>query len=145
MRAVIQRVDWARVKVKGEVVGEIGKGYLVFLGVRKGDGEKEAKKMAEKITYLRIFEDEEGKLNRSIREVGGQILLVSQFTLYADTRKGRRPSFEEVASREEALFCYRKVGECLRSMGIPLSWGEFGEVMEVELLNKGPLTIILEI
>ncbi len=145
MRAVIQRVDWARVKAKGKVVGEIGKGYLVLLGVRKGDGEREAKKMAEKITYLRIFEDEEGKLNRSIREVGGQILLVSQFTLYADTRKGRRPSFEEVASREEAFLWYRKVGEYLKSMGIPLSWGEFGEVMEVELLNKGPLTLILEI
>ena len=145
MRAVIQRVSKSRVTVEGKTKGEIGKGLLVLLGVKKGDTEEEAVKMGKKIANLRIFEDERGKMNLSLKEIEGEVLLVSQFTLYGDATKGRRPSFEKAAPPEQALFLYQKVREVLKEEGITTKTGEFGARMEVELINHGPVTIIVEI
>ena len=145
MKAVIQRVSRAKVIVGGELISNIGEGFLILVGVKKGDDEEKAKKLAKKIANLRIFEGKEGKLNLSLKDVGGEILLVSQFTLYADVEKGRRPSFDKVARREEALILFNKLRDYLREEGIPVFTGKFGEKMSVELVNEGPVTIIMEV
>ncbi|MBE3566681.1 MAG: D-tyrosyl-tRNA(Tyr) deacylase [Thermogemmatispora sp.] len=144
MRALLQRVSYARVRVANEVVAEIGPGLLVLLGVAQGDGEAEAKILAEKIVHLRIFEDEAGKMNRSLLECGGEMLVVSQFTLYADARKGRRPSFTEAAPPAQAEPLIHSLQELVRSYGVRVSSGVFGAHMVVELANDGQVTIWLD-
>lgn len=144
MRACIQRVRWARVRVAGDVVGEIGKGLLVLLGVSARDQDDEAEMLAQKTADLRIFEDREGKMNLAVGDVGGAVLVVSQFTLLADCRKGRRPSFTAAASPERAERLYRIYADALRKMGLPTAEGRFRQHMEVELLNDGPVTILLD-
>lgn len=144
MRAVVQRVSRAAVRVEGRTVGEIRAGLLVLLGVAQGDGEKEAAWMADKLAALRIFEDAEGKMNRSVADVGGGLLLVSQFTLLADARKGNRPSFTGAAPPEPANALYERVCALLREKGLPVAQGVFRAMMEVELVNDGPVTILLD-
>lgn len=144
MRLVVQRVKGAEVRVEGESVGSIGPGLLLLVGFTHGDGEEEIRWMAEKVVGLRIFSDAEGKMNRSLLDVEGQILSVSQFTLYGDARKGRRPSFTEAAKPEEALRLYRRFNEVLQSLGVQVERGLFGADMQVSLINDGPVTIILE-
>jgi D-tyrosyl-tRNA(Tyr) deacylase len=144
MRAVIQRVKRAGVKVDGETVGETGKGLLVLLGVGKEDSEDDARYIAEKIAHLRIFEDDREKMNLSVLDVGGSVLVVSQFTLFADCRKGRRPSFVKAGDPEEAQRLYRRVVELLDESGVPTAEGVFQAMMEVELVNHGPVTILLD-
>lgn len=144
MKACIQRVRWARVRVNGETVGEIGSGLLVLLGVATEDTEAEAQALAKKIVGLRIFADNEGKMNLSVRDVGGCILVVSQFTLLADCRRGRRPSFTEAASPDHANRLCEYFIESVREDGLPVASGRFREHMEVELLNDGPVTILLD-
>ncbi|WP_069804476.1 D-aminoacyl-tRNA deacylase [Thermogemmatispora onikobensis] len=144
MRALLQRVSYARVRVANEVVAEIGPGLLVLLGVAQGDGEAEAKILAEKIVHLRIFEDEAGKMNRSLLDHGGEMLVVSQFTLYADARKGRRPSFTEAAPPAQAEPLIRSFEDLVRSYGLRVGSGIFGAHMLVELVNDGPVTIWLD-
>lgn len=144
MRALIQRVSRASVRVNGETVGAIGPGLVILLGVGTGDGEREAALLAEKIAHLRIFADAEGKFNRSLLEVGGAALVVSQFTLFADTRKGRRPSFTRAAPPEQAAPLVERVAALLREQGIVVATGRFGALMEVELVNQGPVTIWLD-
>lgn len=144
MRAIIQRVSHASVEVAGEVVGATGPGLLVLLGVGQGDGADEARLMAEKTAGLRIFGDAAGKFNLSLRDVGGGALVVSQFTLYADTRKGRRPSFTDAAPPELAAPLVEVYAEALRALGVPVATGVFGAAMRVALLNDGPVTIILD-
>lgn len=144
MKACIQRVRWARVRVNGETVGEIGSGLLVLLGVATEDTEAEAQALAKKIVELRIFEDNEGKMNLSVRDVGGSILVVSQFTLLADCRRGRRPSFTEAAPPDHANRLCEYFIESVREDGLPVASGRFREHMEVELLNDGPVTILLD-
>jgi D-tyrosyl-tRNA(Tyr) deacylase len=144
MRALLQRVQRGSVKVNGQTVAEIGPGLVILLGIGHGDGEEQARYLAEKIAHLRIFEDEQGKLNRSILEIGGEALVVSQFTLYADTRKGRRPSFVDAALPEVASPLVRRFAEYLNELGVPTKTGEFGAHMLVEIANDGPVTIWLE-
>jgi D-tyrosyl-tRNA(Tyr) deacylase len=144
MRALLQRVQRGSVKVNGQTVAEIGPGLVILLGIGHGDGEEQARYLAEKIAHLRIFEDEQGKLNRSILEIGGEALVVSQFTLYADTRKGRRPSFVDAALPEVASPLVRHFAEYLNELGVPTKTGEFGAHMLVEIANDGPVTIWLE-
>ncbi len=144
MKAVIQRVSSASVEVEGEVVGSSGKGILVLLGVEKGDGEKDADWMAEKIANLRIFEDSEGKMNLSVQDTGGDILAVSQFTLAGNCSKGRRPSFDTAAPPEEANELYEYFLGRMRQTGIPVEKGVFQANMRVSLVNDGPVTFILE-
>jgi D-aminoacyl-tRNA deacylase len=144
MRIVLQRVRWGRVSVDGEMVAEIGSGMVILLGIAPKDGEEQARWLAEKVANLRIFEDEAGKLNRSLLETGGSALVVSQFTLYADSRKGRRPSFTDAALPEIAEPLVRRFADLLRQQGIPAQTGEFGAHMLVEIANDGPVTIILE-
>jgi len=144
MRAVVQRVRKASVSVGGEVVGAIGPGLVVLLGVKTGDTEAEAKWLANKIANLRIFSDQEGKFNLSALDVGGEALVVSQFTLYGDAHKGRRPSFTEAAPPEVAEPLVEKCVECLRAKGLKVETGRFGAIMLVEIHNDGPVTIILE-
>jgi D-aminoacyl-tRNA deacylase len=148
MRAVVQRVSRAAVRVvEGEATGEvgaIGMGFLVLVGVRIDDTEEDARFLAEKVANLRIFEDEEGKLNRSLVEVGGSALVVSNFTLYGDCRKGRRPSFTEAAPGPRADALYRYFGNLLSEKGVPVEYGSFGNMMEVELINAGPITLLLD-
>lgn len=144
MRAVVQRVSRARVTVEGEVVGQIGLGLLVLLGVGEGDDEGAAEYLAEKTVGLRVFEDDAGKMNRSVAEAGGAVLVVSQFTLYGDARKGRRPSFIDAARPELAIPLYEQFVERLRESGVPVQTGEFGAMMDVELVNDGPVTLWLE-
>jgi D-tyrosyl-tRNA(Tyr) deacylase len=139
VRALVQRVARASVDAGGERVAEIGAGLLVLLGVRRDDGEADADKMVRKLLALRIFEDDEGRMNRSVEDVGGAILCVSQFTLYGDARKGNRPSFVDAAPPEEAEPLYERVREGLRAQG-----GRFGARMQVELVNDGPVTLIVE-
>ena len=144
MRAVLQRVSSASVRVDGEVVGAIGPGLLILLGVHQGDAEADAVALAGKSAVLRIFEDEAGKMNRSVIDIGGGALVVSQFTLYADTRKGRRPSFVDAAPPALAVKVYERFVEALAAQGIPVATGRFQAHMEVSLVNDGPVTLILE-
>ena len=143
MRAVCQRLREGRVRVAGEVVGEVAKGLCVLLGVARGDGEDEAAKLAGKVARLRIFADEEGRFDRSVLDVGGGVLVVSQFTLIADTSKGNRPSFGEAAPPEVAEPVYERFCVELRALGVPVETGVFGAEMELELVNDGPVTIVL--
>ncbi len=145
MRVVLQRVKNASVTVSGEKISEIGEGLLLLVGVAKDDGEGEASWLAEKIAGLRIFNDEDGKMNLGVRDVGGEILAVSQFTLLADTRKGKRPSFIKAALPEEAKPLFDYFCERLREAGIAsVQTGSFGAMMDVALVNDGPVTIVLE-
>jgi len=144
MRAVIQRVLQAEVKVKNEAVGKIDKGLLIYLSVGKGDSLKDAEFMAEKLVNLRIFADEAGKMNRSLLDVGGKMLLVSNFTLHGDCRKGRRPGFDAAAEPELAEQLYEKVGELITQQGVPVEKGVFGEYMRVTSTNDGPVTFLLD-
>jgi D-aminoacyl-tRNA deacylase len=144
MRAVVQRVSAARVVVAGEVVGEIGTGLCVLLGVGRDDGEAEATRLAGRVARLRIFENEEGRFDRSLLDVGGEALVVSQFTLIADTAKGNRPSFTEAAPPEQAEPLYEAFCAALRELGVEVATGRFGARMSVELVNDGPVTIVLE-
>ena len=144
MRAVIQRVNKASVSIDGRIVGSIGHGLAILVGIRVGDTEAEAQWMASKIATLRIFDDEEGKLNRSVLDVGGSILAVSQFTLYADGRKGRRPSYDQAAPPEVAEPLIRRFVELLKVEGVPVQTGVFRAHMLVEIHNDGPVTILLE-
>lgn len=144
MRAVVQRVSRAAVRVEGRTVGEIGPGLLVLLGVAAGDGEPEARWMADKLGALRIFEDRDGKMNLSVADVRGGLLVVSQFTLLGDTRKGNRPSFADAAPPEPASALYERVCALLRGKDLPVAQGVFRAHMEVDLVNDGPVTIFLE-
>lgn len=144
MRAVLQRVSQAAVTVQGERVASIGRGYLVLVGVTHTDGENDARYIADKIASLRLFEDDAGKINLGITDVGGEVLLVSQFTLYADCRKGRRPSFTDAAPPDMAERLYLRVAEMLREAGLPVQTGVFGAHMHVSLVNDGPVTILLD-
>lgn len=144
MKAVIQRVRKASVRVGAECVAEIGRGLLILLGVGREDGEEEARWLAEKIARLRLFDDREGKLNHSLLEVGGEALVVSQFTLYGDVRKGLRPSFDRAADPERARALYEKLIDNLRALGVQTSAGVFQARMLVQLENDGPVTLIVE-
>lgn len=144
MRAVIERVRSCRVVVAGETVGEIGRGLLVLLGVRVGDGPDEVRWLADKIVNLRIFEDEQGKMNVSVADSSGAVLVVSQFTLYGDCQKGRRPSFIDAARPEVAEPLYRAFADAVRLHGVPVATGRFGADMQVELVNDGPVTLVLD-
>jgi D-tyrosyl-tRNA(Tyr) deacylase len=144
MRIVLQRVSRARVTVDGRVTGEIGRGLLLLAGFTDGDTEDALAWMADKVVGLRIFPDDEGKMNRSVEEIDGALLVVSQFTLYGDTRKGRRPSFVDAARPEIAIPLYERFLQMLRATGRPVRTGEFGAMMDVELVNDGPVTLILE-
>jgi D-tyrosyl-tRNA(Tyr) deacylase len=144
MRVVVQRVTYARVEVDGAVVGEIGRGLLVLLGVAKGDAAADADYLAAKVSQLRIFADDTGKMNRSVGEAGGAMLVVSQFTLYGDTRKGRRPGFDAAALPEDARVLYEYFVEAVRKTGLRVETGVFQADMAVSLLNDGPVTFIVE-
>ena len=145
MRVVLQRVKSASVAVEDEMISEVGPGLLLFVGVAASDGEAEADWLAEKLAGLRIFNDEEGKMNLSVRDVGGEVLAVSQFTLLADTKKGKRPSFADAAPPEEAEPLFDYLCERLRASGVvSVKTGSFGAMMSVALVNDGPVTIVLE-
>ena len=144
MRFVCQRVLEAQVKVNDQSVGRIGKGLLVYLSVGKGDTENDAQFMADKLVNLRIFADEAGKMNRSILDIGGQILLVSNFTLHGDCRKGRRPGFDAAAEPNSAQQLYEATGDFIARQGVPVEKGVFGEYMHVSSVNDGPVTFILD-
>ena len=144
MRAVVQRVSRARVTVNDFVAGEIGHGLLVLVGVGHGDAEEDATYLAEKIAGLRIFEDSDGKMNRSVQDVGGTVLAVSQFTLYGDARKGKRPSFDGAAPPGEARRLYEFFVGRVQALGLRCETGRFQEMMQVELVNEGPVTILLD-
>ncbi len=144
MRAVCQRVSEARVRVEGRIVGEIGTGLCVLLGVARGDGEDGAVRLAGKVARLRVFADEAGKFDRSLLDVGGGALVVSQFTLLADTAKGNRPSFADAASAEQAEPLYERFCAELRRLGVAVAQGVFAAKMAVELVNDGPVTIVLD-
>jgi D-tyrosyl-tRNA(Tyr) deacylase len=144
MRAVVQRVSQGSVAVEGRVVGRIGRGLLVLLGVGTGDAEADASMLAEKVVNLRIFPDEAGAMNRSLLDVEGELLVVSQFTLYGDARKGRRPSFIDAAPPEEANRLYRHFVEKARGLGLRVEEGVFRAMMDVALVNEGPVTILLD-
>jgi D-tyrosyl-tRNA(Tyr) deacylase len=144
MRVLLQRVRRGRVIVDERAVAEIGAGLVILVGIAPGDGEEQARYLAEKIANLRIFEDQAGKFNRSLLDVDGQAIVVSQFTLYADTRKGRRPSFTDAALPEQAAPLVERFADLLRQQGVPVQTGEFGAHMLVEIENNGPVTIWLE-
>ncbi len=144
MRAVVQRVSRCRVAVEGKTVGEIGSGLLVLLGIAHGDDEAAAEYLSEKILGLRIFEDEAGKMNLSVHDTHGAVLVVSQFTLYGDVRRGKRPSFDRAARPEEAKRLYEYFVERIRSAGLRCETGVFQAMMDVELVNEGPVTILLD-
>jgi len=144
MRAVVQRVSRAKVTVKEWNSGEIGHGLLVLLGVGQGDTEADASYLAEKIAGLRIFEDADGKMNRSVVDVGGSVLAVSQFTLYGDVRRGKRPSFDAAAPPDGARRLYEFFVERVRALGLRCETGRFQEMMQVELVNEGPVTILID-
>lgn len=144
MRAVVQRVSQARVRIDGQVVGEVGRGLLVLLGVTHGDTVEQARWLADKIVGLRIFADADDKMNLAVADVQGGVLIVSQFTLYGDCAKGRRPSFVDAAPPEIAIPLYEKFIEAVKAQGIPVATGRFGAMMQVELVNDGPVTLILE-
>jgi D-tyrosyl-tRNA(Tyr) deacylase len=144
MRALLQRVSRASVTVDGQIVGQIAKGLLVLLGVGHNDGQEQVKTLSDKIAHLRIFEDDQGKMNRSILDIGGQALVVSQFTLYADTRRGRRPGFTDAALPSIAEPLVERFKDALASHGLKVAGGVFGAYMQVELVNDGPVTIWLD-
>ena len=144
MRAVVQRVAESSVEVDGETLGEIGHGLLVLLGVARDDTEDDAAQIAKKVALLRIFNDADGKFNLSLEDVGGAVLLISQFTLFGDARKGNRPSFIAAARPEQAVPLYESVGRHLRDRGITVATGAFGAHMDVHLTNDGPVTILLD-
>jgi D-aminoacyl-tRNA deacylase len=144
VRAVVQRVSRAHVAVDGRRCGEIARGLVILVAVRRGDGPDQARWLAEKCSGLRCFADPEGNLNLSLREVGGAALVVSQFTLYGDCRRGRRPSFSEAAPGPEAEALYEAFAAHLRGLGVPVATGIFGAMMEVELVNDGPVTLLVE-
>jgi D-tyrosyl-tRNA(Tyr) deacylase len=144
MRAVVQRVSRARVRVNGQTTGEIGPGLLILLGVGQGDTSKEADYLLDKIIHLRIFEDPEGKMNLSLLDAGGELMVISQFTLYADCRKGRRPSFTDAGPPGEAQKLYDHFVAAARTRGVKVVTGIFQAIMEVELVNSGPVTILLD-
>lgn len=144
MRVVIQRVRLARVEVDGQVAGAIGPGLLVLLGIAKADSEKEAEYLVEKVLGVRIFPDRDGKMNRNVREAGGSLLVVSQFTLYGDCRRGRRPSFDLAASPQEASRLYEYFVNAARKSTVPVETGVFQASMQVHLVNDGPVTIICD-
>jgi D-aminoacyl-tRNA deacylase len=144
MRAVVQRVRSCRVVVAGEIVGQIGRGLLVLLAVRTGDTPDQVRWLADKVVNLRTFEDEQGKMNLSVADTGGGVLVVSQFTLYGDCRKGRRPSFIDAARPEVAQPLYEAFADAVRLHGVPVATGRFGADMQVELVNDGPVTLVLD-
>ena len=144
MRAVLTRVKSASVTIDGEVVGQIGKGFLILLGVGPNDTEKECRYLAEKALGLRIFEDENGKMNLGLDQIGGEVLVVSQFTLYGNCRKGRRPSFTDAAGPELGTAMYEKFLAICEALGYPPQHGRFGADMKVESINDGPVTLILD-
>ena|SRR5579871_3937282 len=148
MRAVVQRVSRASVRamegVETEETGRIGAGFLVLVGVRTDDTDADARTLADRIANLRVFPDAEGKLNLSLLDTGGGALVISNFTLYGDCRKGRRPSFTEAAGGPQADALYRQFGEILAAHGVPVQYGRFGAHMEVELINNGPITLLLD-
>ncbi len=144
MRAVVQRVSEARVEVQGEEVARIGQGFAVLLGVSGDDGPGDADYLADKIVNLRVFEDDEGKLNRSLLDVSGSMLAVSQFTLLGDCRKGRRPSFSHAAAPEQAQELYQRFMDKVRNLGVAVEAGRFQAIMDVTLTNRGPVTLLLD-
>ena len=144
MRVVLQRVSHASVTVEEKVIGKIQRGFLLLVGVTHDDAIEDMEYLVRKIVQMRIFEDEEGKLNRSIQDISGEILSVSQFTLYADTKKGNRPSFSKAAPGDVAIEMFEQFNGLLRETGIPVETGQFGADMKVELLNDGPVTILLD-
>jgi D-tyrosyl-tRNA(Tyr) deacylase len=144
MRVLLQRVSRAEVRVDGKVGGKVGVGFCLLVGFTHADGAEQVEWMADKVIGLRLFGDEEGKMNRSLEDVGGALLVVSQFTLYGDARKGRRPSFIDAARPEEAEALYEMFVERLRARGVRAETGEFGAMMEVDLVNDGPVTLWLE-
>ncbi|ODA41764.1 D-aminoacyl-tRNA deacylase [Desulfosporosinus sp. BG] len=144
MRSVVQRVKSASVSVNGESVGKISAGLLILLGVGQEDGESDLNWMVDKLVGLRIFEDQEGKMNRSVQDVSGEILMVSQFTLYGDCRSGKRPSFTTAAAPEQAKALYDRTAEKIRSYGLKVETGIFQAQMDVELINDGPVTLLID-
>jgi D-aminoacyl-tRNA deacylase len=144
VRAVVQRVSRASVKVDGEIIGAIDLGLLVLIGVAHDDAEADAEYLADKISGLRIFEDADGKMNRSVVDVGGAVLAVSQFTLFGDVRRGKRPSFDAAARPEKAVPLYERLVSLLRAAGLRCETGKFQAMMQVELVNEGPVTILLD-
>lgn len=144
MRVIVQRVKYASVTVEGKLISAIDQGFLLLVGITPGDTEKEAEKIADKIAHLRIFTDENDKMNLSLLDVGGKVLSISQFTLYADVRKGRRPSFDKAARPETAKPLYEQFNRLLKGYGLEVGAGIFGADMKVELLNDGPVTIIVD-
>lgn len=144
MRAVLQRVSQARVDIAGETVGQCGPGLMILICAMQGDTEETAGKLAAKVSKIRIFKDDQGKMNRSISDIGGSALVVSQFTLSADTSRGNRPGFSGAAAPEDGDRLYRHFAACLRDLGIPVETGEFGADMQVSLTNDGPVTIWLD-
>jgi len=144
MRAVLQRVSRASVTVEAKIVGQIDRGWLVLLGVARGDSDEDAARLSEKVVNLRAFEDDQGKMNRSVGDVGGAVLVVSQFTLLADCRTGRRPSFTEAADPAEAERLYLRFVESIRAAGLVAETGTFRAMMDVELVNDGPVTFLLD-
>jgi len=144
LRTIVQRVSWSQVQVAGQLTGQTDAGLCVLVGVTHEDGAQDVAWMAEKLANLRIFEDENGKMNRSVRDIGGGILLVSQFTLYGDARKGRRPSFTSAAPPEQAERLYDELVLALKNAGLPVQTGVFQAMMQVSLCNDGPVTLILD-
>ncbi len=144
MRAVLTRVKSASVAIDGQVVGKIGRGFLILLGVGPDDGEPQCRKLAEKALGLRVFEDENGKMNLGLEDIGGEVLIVSQFTLYGSCRKGRRPSFTEAAGPELGNAMYERFLQICEELGYPPQHGQFGADMQVESVNDGPVTLILD-
>lgn len=144
MRALLQRVSSAKVEIEGCVSGEIGSGVLILLGVRSDDTEEDISYLVKKIARLRIFEDSYGKINLSLLEIGGEALIVSQFTLYADTRRGRRPGFNDAAPPSLAQPLYNSFCKAMADLGVPVATGRFGAMMDVSLVNQGPVTIMLD-
>ncbi|MCZ2341747.1 MAG: D-tyrosyl-tRNA(Tyr) deacylase [Bacteroidales bacterium] len=144
MRVVLQRVSSASVRIAGEIVGQVAPGWLALVGVTHADTPEDARKLADKVAGLRCFADADGKMNRSVQDLGGGVLVISNFTLYADCRKGRRPSFIAAARPEHAEPLVRAFADGLRLLGVPIAEGRFGADMQVELVNDGPVTIILE-
>ena len=144
MRTVVQRVRRAEVRVEGRIVGKIGPGLLVLVGITKEDTPETGKGLAEKIVRLRIFDDQQGRMNLDVREAGGAVLAVSEFTLYGDCRKGRRPSYRDAAPPDDALPLYHAFVESLKALGVKVEAGEFRAMMDVELVNDGPVTLLLD-